>query len=61
MKQNLFTHEKGHGMVKEIAQFAEKVNIKNLVLWHTEDMSLEIRKIEYTKEAKKYFFRQYIC
>lgn len=56
MKQNLFTHEKGHGMVKEIAQFAEKVNIKNLVLWHTEDMSLEIRKIEYTKEAKKYFF-----
>lgn len=48
-------HFKGHGTVKEVAELAEKLNIKNLVMWHTQDNQMETRKENYTKEAKLYF------
>lgn len=48
-------HEKGHCSVKEASIIAEKVNAKNLVLWHTEDNNLEKRQEVYSNEAKKYF------
>ena len=33
----------------------ERLNIKNLVVWHTKDNNIEKRKELYTKEAKEYF------
>lgn len=48
-------HPKNHSTVKEAAQYAEKSGAKKLVLFHMEDETLETRKKEYLKEAKKYF------
>ena len=48
-------YEKGHYTVKEGAELAEKMNIQNLLLWHTMDNNLSERKKLYTLEAKQYF------
>lgn len=34
---------------------AEKLNVKNLVLYHTEDKHLTTRKKDYTEEAQRNF------
>ncbi|MCL2355109.1 MAG: MBL fold metallo-hydrolase [Oscillospiraceae bacterium] len=54
-KDKVNPHKKGHCTVKEASEIAEKLNIKNLVLWHTEESDLANRKHTYTKEAKQYF------
>ena len=48
-------YEKGHYTVKEGAELAEKLNVKNLLLWHTIDNNLSERKKLYTNQAKQYF------
>lgn len=48
-------YEKHHSTVKDVCQSLNKLNIKNLILFHTEDTHLENRKELYTAEAKKYF------
>lgn len=48
-------YEKNHSTVKDEAETAERLNVKNLVLWHTEDSNLPERKVNYTKEAEKYY------
>ncbi|MBR6956088.1 MAG: MBL fold metallo-hydrolase, partial [Firmicutes bacterium] len=48
-------YEKHHSTVKEACQTAEKLGIRNLVLYHTEDDELPSRKKRYTKEGKQYF------
>lgn len=48
-------YEKMHSTVKTACQIAEKLEVKNLVLYHTEDSQLETRKGRYTKEGKEYF------
>lgn len=48
-------YEKSHSTAKDSAELAQKFGVKNLILWHTEDESLETRKELYTKEAKSYF------
>lgn len=49
-------HAIGHGTVKEAAILAQKNNVRNLVLWHTEDSAtLGRRKELYTEEARQYF------
>ena len=48
-------YEKYHSTVKDEAETAEKFNVKNLILWHTEDRDLAHRKEKYTKEAQQYF------
>lgn len=40
--------------VKKAAQVASRLNAKNLIIWHTEDV-LDNRKAEYTKEAQTEF------
>lgn len=47
--------EKNHSTVKDVAEKAEELNVKNLVLWHTWDNNIVKRKELYTNEAKKYF------
>ena len=48
-------HAKGHCTVKEASVIAQQLNVKNLIILHTEDNNLKKRKKLYTKEAKTYF------
>lgn len=48
-------YEKNHVTVKDAAEQAESLNVKNLVLYHTEDKNIERRKELYTAEAKAYY------
>ena len=47
--------EKNHSTLKDVTEKMERLNIKNLVVWHTKDNNIEKRKELYTKEAKEYF------
>lgn len=47
--------EKNHDTVKSASIKAKSLNIKNLVLWHTQENLGEKRKEVYTKEAKENF------
>ena len=48
-------YEKCHSTVKDAAELATQLEIKNLLLWHTEDKNIRKRKSLYKKEAKQYF------
>lgn len=54
-KEEFKPHQKGHCTVKEASITANTLNVKNLILVHTEDNDLKNRKKSYTNEAKKYF------
>lgn len=53
--QRFRPYEKHHSTVKDACEVAEKLKIKNLILYHTEDTDLAHRKEKYTDEGKKYF------
>ena len=44
-----------HSTVKTASEIAESLNVKNLLLYHSNDNDLKNRKRLYTEEAKKYF------
>lgn len=46
-------YEKHHSTVKDSAELATKLEVKNLVLWHTEDKTYRKRKSLYKKEARQ--------
>lgn len=48
-------YEKHHSTVKDSCELAEKLNVKNLILWHTEDKNIKQRKTLYTAEGKRYY------
>jgi len=48
-------YEKHHSTVKEGCEIAEKYNIPNLVLYHTEDGSFPNRQQRYLEEGQKYY------
>lgn len=48
-------YEKQHSTVKDASQLAESLAIPNLVLWHTEDKTLDTRQEAYTAEAKEFY------
>ena len=48
-------YEKHHSTVKDACQLAEELHIPNLVLWHTEDKSLDTRKETYMAEGTQYY------
>ena len=48
-------YEKHHSTVKDACQLAEKLNVNNLVLYHSEDKNIRNRKKLYTEEGKKYY------
>ncbi|KIR01258.1 Ribonuclease Z [Lachnospiraceae bacterium TWA4] len=48
-------YDKHHSTVKDACEVATRFNIKNLILYHTEDKNIANRKELYTKEGKKYF------
>ena len=48
-------YQKHHSTVKDACETAEKLNIKNLVLYHTEDKNKNNRKQLYLEEGRKYY------
>lgn len=48
-------YEKHHSTVKDACKLAAELNVKNLLLYHTEDKNILRRKELYTKEGKEYF------
>lgn len=48
-------HEKKHSTVKEACENAARMGVRNLILYHTEDDSLEQRRRLYTEEGRRYF------
>lgn len=53
-KQIFKAYEKHHSTVKTVCEEMNKLNIKNLILYHTEDTHKNKKEL-YTKEAKQYF------
>lgn len=48
-------YEKHHSTVKDACEAAERLRVKNLILYHTEDTHIEERKRLYSEEGKTYF------
>jgi ribonuclease Z len=48
-------YEKHHATVKEACETATKLNVKNIILFHTEDKNILDRKKLYTDEGKEFF------
>ena len=46
-------YEKHHSTALDAARLAQSLNVKNLLLYHTEDKSLATRKTQYTAEARQ--------
>lgn len=47
-------YEKHHSTVKDACELAEKLNVKNLLLYHTEDKNISVRKQRYAEEGRQY-------
>lgn len=48
-------YQKNHSTVADACKIAEKLKIKNLVLYHTEDKNIKNRKELYLSEGEEYF------
>ena len=48
-------YEKHHSTVKDACELAEKLGVKNLLLYHTEDKNIAHRQELYRAEGEKYF------
>lgn len=48
-------YEKHHSTVREACELAERLDVPNLVLWHTEDETHGRRKALYTEEGRAYY------
>ena len=48
-------YEKSHSTVKDACELAEKLNVKNLILYHTEDSHLDKKEVLYKNEGQKYY------
>lgn len=48
-------YEKNHSTVKDACELAEKLNIRNLLLYHSEDKNLSERKKLYSEEGSQYY------
>lgn len=54
-KEKFKPHEKGHSTVKDVCEVMQQLQIKNLLVWHTQDNNIENRKKLYSKEGNQYF------
>ena len=48
-------YEKHHSTVKDACELAERLGVKNLLLYHTEDKNIKNRKELYTAEGRLYY------
>ena len=55
-EENIYhAYEKNHSTTKSVSEVMNKLGVKNLILYHTEESHGTKRKKLYTKEAKEYF------
>lgn len=55
-EENIFhAYEKHHSTTKSVSETMNHLNIKNLILYHTEESHGDKRKELYTKEAEEFF------
>ncbi len=54
-KERFHPYEKHHSTAYDVGQIAERLGVKNLLLYHTEDSDLENRAKKYTEEAMLHF------
>lgn len=55
-EENIFhAYEKNHATVKYASEMMNKLEVKNLILYHTEESHGSERKALYTKEGQEYF------
>ena len=55
-EKNIFEpYEKHHSTVKDACELAKRLEVRNLLLYHTEDKNLKSRKRLYTEEGSKYY------
>lgn len=54
-RERFHPYEKHHSTVKDACELAERLSVKHLVLWHTEDKTLPQRKKLYTEEGQTYY------
>jgi len=55
-EENIFhAYQKNHSTVKSASEVMDKLNVKNLILYHTEESHGTERKALYTKEGKENF------
>ena len=48
-------YEKHHSTVKDACELAQRLGVKNLLLYHTEDSNLSNRSALYREEGEKYY------
>ncbi len=48
-------YEKNHSTVKDASELAEQLGVKNLILYHTEDINIKKRKELYGAEGRNYY------
>lgn len=48
-------YEKHHSTVKDACERAERLDVRNLLLYHTEDKNIHNRKELYIEEGQKYY------
>lgn len=48
-------YQKAHATVKTAAELATRLQVKNLIIWHSEDSDMANRKTKYLTEAAQYF------
>ena len=48
-------YEKHHSTVREACELAQRLKVRHLVLWHTEETHLARRRELYTAEGRQYF------
>lgn len=48
-------YTKHHSTVKDACELAQKLGVKNLLLYHTEDRNIRNRKALYEKEGRRYY------
>ncbi|WP_026882164.1 MBL fold metallo-hydrolase [Clostridium akagii] len=48
-------YEKHHATVKDACENASRLNVKNIVMYHTEDKNITQRKKLYTDEGRKFY------
>ena len=51
-------YKKHHSTALDAARLAEELNVRNLILYHTEDKTIDTRRQRYTEEAKSAFSGQ---
>ena len=57
-RDRLHPYEKHHSTAIDAARLAERLRAKNLILYHTEDKTLDTRQQRYTEEAQSAFSGQ---